>query len=340
MLPDHCHRRIDIDSTTALSRSTETAALLASGVLSEAGAARLDEIVRRLTLRLAGCAAGGILLMRRFGRRFGRRDGVECLALDRGPGHLDIEAALANDALQAVRLRADEFSLHTAPDCGTAILARVTNLPSRIPLDETGGHVRGVVEGGAVMAVQPGADDCADGWFLRSDGLAALICGSAGYGAGGCSRSSSALARRIETVVSATVSGIPAPMVIAAVRQSCGAGLLANVAALRLTGSTVDYTALGGIPGAVVRESGLTSLSARWAMIGYNPHVPGCVHLDWGPGDHVVLSSEGCGRLPGLFIKRQLHKVDPTLAAAVLMRDGEVPPGDHTVMVLRNIGGH
>lgn len=332
MLPDHCHRRIDIDSTAALYRSTETAALLASGVLSEAGAARLDEIVGRLAHRLAGYAAGGILLL----RRFGRRDGVECLALDRGPGHRNIDAALADEALRAVRLLADEFSLHTAPDCGTAILARVAGSPSRTQIDPAVSLGRGVVEGGAVMTARPGAEGCSDGWFLRPDGLAALICGSDD---GGGSRSSAALARRIETVVSATVSGIPAPMVIAAVRQSCGAGLVANVAALRLTGSTVDYTALGSIPGAVVRDSGLTSLSARWAMIGYNPHVPGCVHLDWRPGDHVVLSSEGCGRLPGLFIKRQLHKVDPTLAAAVLMRDGEVPPGDHTVMVLRNIGG-
>lgn len=332
MLPDHCHRRIDILSTAALSRSTEMAASLASGILSAADAARFDAIVRRLVVRLAGRDGGGTILM----RRFGRHDGVECIALDRGPGFADSDAALAEggaDGLAEIRRLSDEFALHSDADCGTAVLLRVAG-PGR---DRPSCRGLRVVEGGAVMSVPPGVGDCAAGWLVRPDGLAALIGGNAGLQSDPAR--SAAQARRIETVVSATVSGIPTAMVIGAVRQACGAGPEINVAALRLTGDAVDYTALGSVPAAVVRGQGVTSLSARWAMIGYNPHVPGCVHLDWAPGDHVVLSSEGCGRLPGLFIRRRLHDTDPTLAAAVLMRDGEIPPGDHTVMVLRNVSG-
>ncbi|CAO3399578.1 hypothetical protein [Azospirillum palustre] len=161
-----------------------------------------------------------------------------------------------------------------------------------------------------------------------------------------------AVVRQMEAVVAATVPGLPAPVVVNAIRRDLKGrpelGLSHDrtltrigqsaVAVLRFDAGAVDYTALGTLAGAVVRRQEITALGARWAMIGFNPLAPASVHLRWAPGEHVVLYTGGCARLPALFIHRDLHGVEPTLAALVLLRDGAVSDDDHTVLVLRNCG--
>lgn len=326
MLPDHCHRRIDVATDADIVAARGIASALSAGTLEAAEAGRFDALVAALGGHLSGRLGGGTLLL----RRWGRREGMECLAYDRDAAGDMVES----DSLRTVRARADRFAVHRTPGIGTAMLARV--LRPGCSDDPVPGTVAMV---GAVMVAKPDAERCGDGWFFRASGPSskdapsgvALVVDGVADNDGAAER-----ARRIEAVVGATAAGLSPQMVIGAIRRDFDMMVDATAAVLRIDGRAVDYTALGTVAGAVVRRTDITSLAARWAMVGYNPVVPACVHLLWKPGDHVVLHSDGCARLPVLFIERDLHEVDPTLAAVVLLRDGTAWDDDQTIVVLRN----
>ncbi|PWC83407.1 hypothetical protein TSH100_20545 [Azospirillum sp. TSH100] len=381
MFPDHGHRRIAVASPDDIATARRIAAERADGVLPSDEAARLD----RLVMAVAGYALGrpdGTVLIARM--RSGA--GVECLAYDRDPATVCLPPPLAANAglpaldaaLEAVRGQADRFHIHATPGIGTALLTRVLR-----PGADDAPAADALAQAGAVMVERSGGEAARGGpfidhWFVscapaRSGdgpcGIALMVDGDTITEAGsatavsvedagkgqGCPPQSltmmtPAVVGQMEAVVAATVPGLPAPVVVNAIRRDLKGrpelGLSQDraltrigrsaVAVLRFDADAVDYTALGTLAGAVVRRQEITALGARWAMIGFNPLAPASVHLRWGPGEHVVLYSGGCARLPALFIHRDLHGVEPTLAALVLLRDGAVSDDDHTVLVLRN----
>ncbi|AWU94611.1 hypothetical protein [Azospirillum ramasamyi] len=366
MFPDHGHRRISVASSDDIATVRRIAAERADGVLAAEEAARLD----RLVTALCGYALNrpdGTLLIARM--RSGA--GVECLAYDRDPATAEPppdsppDSAQGLDAdLEAARRMADRFHIHATPGVGSALLVRVLR-----PGADDSPPADAMVGAGAVMVERQGDGTVRrapfiDHWFVRYSpargadgpcGIALMIDGETGPDdqvapAGPFTRMTPEVIAQVGTVVAATVPDLPAPVVVNAIRRDLRIrpelGLSHDpvlkqigrsaLAILRFDGKAVDYTALGTLAGAVVRPQEMVALGARWAMVGFNPLAPASVHLLWGPGDHVVLYTSGCARLPGLFIHRDLHKVDPTLAALVLLRDGAVRDDDHTILVLRN----
>ncbi len=338
MLPTHCHRRVDVATVDDIAMVRDWAMALADTWLPAADRNRLDRALSAMVAPSGHAPKDLTVLLRGL-----PPDGVECLAFDR-----DSTEHAASDPILS----------HHTPGVGNARLARVWASGRAPAIRPT------LVEAGSVMTARPGGDRCGDGWFFRCDGadhgVALLIDGQPikeppikeqpikGQPIKG-PPTDDARARRIEAVVAATTPGLSPQMVIGAIRRDLAAlpgnspvanattDAAADAAAIvRLSGDAVDYTALGTVAGAVIRNRTVTSLAARWAMVGYNPQIPACVHLQWGTGDHVILHSDGCSRLPVLFVERGLHRLDPTLAAAVLLRDGAVGDDDRTIMVLRN----
>jgi hypothetical protein len=381
MFPDHGHRRIAVASPGDIATVRRIAAERANGVLPADEAARLDRVVTAVAGYVLGRPDGTVLIAR---MRSGA--GVECLAYDRDPATACLpvsstpEAAPPglDDELEALRVQADRFHIHATPGIGSALLARVLR-----PGADDAPPADALAETGAVMVERSGGEPARGGpfidhWFVNCAparggdgpcGIALMVDGDTAGDAGsadaepgadvgkgqGCPPQSPtvmtpAVVRQLEAVVAATVPGLPAPVVVNAIRRDLKGrpelGLSQDqaltrigrsaVAVLRFDADAVDYTALGTLAGAVVRRQEITALGARWAMIGFNPLAPASVHLRWGPGEHVVLYTGGCARLPALFIHRDLHGVEPTLAALVLLRDGAVNDDDHTVLVLRN----
>ncbi|WP_298376309.1 hypothetical protein [Azospirillum sp.] len=322
MVPPHCHHRLDVATATDIEAARRLAMTLAGDRLHDADRDRLDAVVSALSERASQLPDGATLLMREW-----RRAGVECISLDRHPPPNAPQDDSGADALATVDAQADLFASHVTPGIGSAHLARVWRAG--------GGNApnpRAAVDVGAVMVARSGADSCGDGWFFRCDnaehGVALVVDGLPG---------ADAIARRTEAVVAATTPGLSPQMVVGAIRRDVADARTGTVAVLRISDEAVDYTALGAVAGAVIRDRKVTSLAARWTMVGYNPQIPACVHLVWAAGDHVILHSDGCARLPILFIEHGLHKVEPTLAAAVLLRDGAAQDDDQTILILRNI---
>ncbi|MBK1837594.1 hypothetical protein JHL17_09225 [Azospirillum sp. YIM B02556] len=386
MFPDHGHRRIAVASPDDIATARRIAAEQAEGVLAADEASRLDRLVTAAADHALGRPSGTLLIAR---MRSGAGIECLAYDRDPATAELPVSSAEdaprgLSAALDAVRTQADRFHIHATPGIGSALLARVLRLGADdAPPDDA------LAQAGAVMVERSGGKAARGGPFLdhwsvtcaparNGDGpcgIALMIDGDtaadavdavSGVGSGadfaedggkGDGHSPASLTmmtpevvRQVEAVVGATVPGLPAPVVVNAIRRDLKGrpelGLshdrtLARigrsaVAVLRFDADAVDYTALGTLAGAVVRPQEITALGARWAMVGFNPLAPASVHLRWGPGEHVVLYTGGCARLPALFIHRRLHEVEPTLAALVLLRDGVVRDDDHTILVLRN----
>lgn len=389
MFPDHGHRRIAVASPDDIATARRIAAERADGVLPVDEAARLDRLVTMVADHALGRPDGTILIARmRSGAgveclAYDRDPATAALTPSTPDGGLPALDAV----LESVRGEADRFHVHATPGIGLALLARVLR-----PGADDAPPADALAQAGAVTVERSGGDAARGGpfidhWFVScapargSDGpcgIALMVDGDTAADAGpaeppvktdaGSSAEEGkgqgatqippptmmtpAVLRQMEAVVAATVPGLPAPVVVNAIRRDLKGrpelGLSHDrtltrigrsaAAVLRFDAGAVDYTALGTLAGAVVRRQEITALGARWAMIGFNPLAPASVHLRWAAGEHVVLYTGGCARLPALFIHRDLHRVEPTLAALVLLRDGAVSDDDHTVLVLRNCG--
>ncbi|KAA0680754.1 ATP-binding protein [Roseomonas genomospecies 6] len=340
MLPLHCHRRLRIDAPSALTLARGVAAdLAAAQALGEDAAARLALVVSELGSNLLNHTPdGGSLLLRPLTAWDGGRAGVECLALDHGPGIADLGRAIAGPArppgsapagglgygLGAVRRLADRFDIHTLPGVGTAVLARVL---ARVPEEEDGAPAP---FGGATMLAMAGSDWCGDGWLMRRDGLVLAVDGL-GHG-----EAAAAAARRAEAETKAAPPDADPGAVLTALHHALRDTRGAVATVLRLEGERIGYAGVGNIAATLIRQGAGTALSGRWGVVGYNATPPPTVWIPWQAGDHVVLHSDGCSRLASLFLDRRLLHTHPALAAAVLMRDGCPRVDDQMVMVLRH----
>lgn len=348
MLPVHCHRRIHVatqaDLTTARGALADLTATLGG---DEETVGRIRLVVSELATNLIRHAGDGVLLLRGLhaiglpgggeSPPDGRPAGFECLSLDKGPGIADIGGALADRNAQepvpggslgyglgAVRRLADRFDIHSVSGIGTAVLAQVYPRRGHTPRPPPGPFAWG-----AAMVPMAGCDACGDGWTVRPDGLVLVVDGL-GHG-----EAASVAARRAEAIFAASPSDAPQDILLAlheALRGTRGAvGCV-----LKLNRNEVEFSCIGNITATVLSRAGATSLGGRWGVIGYNAVPPPPIRAPWGPGDQIVLHSDGCSHLADLVAARHLRHVDPALAAGVLLRDGICRVDDQTVLVLTN----
>lgn len=342
MLPAHCHTRLRIDDPSALTLARGLAADLATAQeLEDAAAARLALVVSELGSNLLHhTPEGGSLLLRPLTARDGDTPGVECLALDHGPGIADVGRAIAGPShppgtvpagglgygLGAVRRLADLFDIHTQPDVGTAILARIAAGGTGNPA----GNPPPPAFRGAMMLAMGGGDWCGDGWLVRGDGLVLAVDGL-GHG-----EAAAVAARQAEAVAAAAPPGADPGAVLASLHGALRTTRGAVAMVLRLEAERIGYAGVGNIAAGLIQRGSVTALNGRWGVVGYNAAPPPTAWIPWQAGNHVILHSDGCSRLPGLFTERRLLHTHPALAAAVLMRDGCGRVDDQMVMVLRH----
>jgi len=110
--------------------------------------------------------------------------GVELLALDKGPGMVDVARCMIDgfstaggpgNALGAVARVSDRHAVYSRPGIGTAVMARFLTMratPSLAP------------EIGVVIDTYPGESVCGDGWIIGNSGTGPtlLLVDGSGHG--------------------------------------------------------------------------------------------------------------------------------------------------------------
>ena len=255
--------RVPVSDPTQVGDARRQVARLAGGFgLAEPFLGRLALVVTELGANLVKHTAEGGEVLARPLQRSGVL-GMEILALDRGRGIDSVGAALrdgfstagsSGTGLGAVRRQADLFELHSAPERGTAVLARLWT--TRTPPPSADG-----AEVGVVSVSRPGESVCGDGWALAGAGdvLSILVVDGLGHGPGAAEAAGEAIRvfrTQAQQEPEATMRALHE-----ALRPTRGAA--AALARVEPGAGRLRYVGVGNIAGTVHADGSRSLLSAN-----------------------------------------------------------------------------
>jgi anti-sigma regulatory factor (Ser/Thr protein kinase) len=278
-------------------------------------------------------AAGGEVLINALTPPAGP-GAVELLAIDRGPGIANPAAALEDGyttagslgvGLGAIRRQSSHFEIHSIPDRGTVILARVIadNVHVAAPKFDVG----------VVSVAKDGEEVSGDGWALCEvpSGIQLLVVDGLGHGLLASDAATMAVKTFRNTAGRAPVDVVR--LLHPALRSTRGATI--GVATVDTQAGVVTYAGVGNIAAAIVTPDRCRWLVSLNGTVGREPVQFRQFETAWDPKALLIAHSDGLAtrwrldQVPGLAAK------DPTLIAAVLFRDFARQLDDVTVVVAK-----
>lgn len=262
--------------------------------------------------------------------------GVDVLALDNGPGILDLNASLVDGVsttgtsgtgLGALRRLSDEFDVYTRPGGGTAFFMRIWR---DVPAPEPCG-----VEIGALWTPMAGEDECGDGWAVRCDARGATLLAADGLGHGPEAARAAAAAIRALEARKGVGAGELMQAAHDALRPTRGAALA--TARIDFDAGELRFAGVGNIAGCVI-DGSRRALVSHNGIVGHNMRKVQEFALPFPPGALCIMHSDGIqtqwdlDKYPGLIGR------SPVLVAAILMRDFIRRRDDAMVLVVRRHG--
>lgn len=298
----------------------------------ESGRGKVALVVTEIATNLIKHARGGELILQAFGPATAP-DGLEALAIDRGPGMADVARCLADGfstagspgtGLGAIARLAGLFEVFSQPESGTVLLGRLwPNSPPR----------PGGLEVAAICLPYPGESDSGDAWALVEAPGRHVLMVADGLGHG--PQAAEAARAALETFLVLAPSG-PAEVIRAAhaaLRSTRGAAMA--IAALDPGLRTLRFAGVGNISGAILvpGEGRVTSLVSHNGTVGHEMRTVQEFVYPWPERAVLVLHSDGLStqwrpdRYPGLLTQH------PGIVAGVLYRDFKRGRDDVTVLV-------
>lgn len=305
-----------------------------SARFDEALSARLAIITAEITSNLLKhTATGGEILINVMTPSVGP-GGVELLAVDRGPGMAKPAAALEDRysttgslgiGMGAIRRQSSYFEIHSIPERGTAVLARVS----------ADGRRAGVpgFDLGVVAIPKDGEEVSGDSWavFELPDGIQIMVVDGLGHGLLASEAAALAVKAFRKTAGRAPVDVLRA--LHPPLRSSRGATV--GVASIDTRARVVTFGGIGNIAAAVHGPGSPRRLVSLNGTAGRDPVNYRQYDAEWNATALLIMHSDGLmtrwrlDYLPGLATK------DPSLIAAVLFRDYARELDDVTIVVAR-----
>jgi anti-sigma regulatory factor (Ser/Thr protein kinase) len=265
------------------------------------------------------------------------QQGLEVVALDRGPGIANLDLAQRDGfstggslgaGLGTMGRLSSLFDIYSIEGGGTALLARIAGAkPSQ------GARPPGY-EFGARSTPKAGQVVCGDAWSVRSvhGKLGIALLDGLGHGP----LASEAAGRAVGIFQDGAGDDTPAD-VLRRAHEGLKAtrGAVMAVALFDPSTASVSFAGVGNIVGIVVSGEVTQHLLSTDGTVGYNMRLVRESTLDWKPGSVLIASTDGLStrwnlnRHPGLM---QRH---PSLIASVLHRDFARDTDDATVVVVK-----
>jgi anti-sigma regulatory factor (Ser/Thr protein kinase) len=283
-------------------------------------------VTTELANNLLRHAGGGEVLVRRLN---GDPDGVEVIALDRGPGIADVARALQDGhssrgsqgtGMGAIRRLSSLFELFTGPG-GTAVLARFWP-----------GAPAAELEHGAVSLPMPGETECGDAWSLEraGDAVRLLVVDGLGHGP----QAHEAARAVCDSVGPARSAGPAAALEDAHLAARPTRGAAAALLEVQSGSAEVRFAGVGNVSG-LAAGVGSQSLVSINGTLGQGVVKPREFSYKVSPGALLILSSDGLATRWSLDAYPGLAARHPGLVAAVLYRDFWRKRDDVTVLAAR-----
>jgi anti-sigma regulatory factor (Ser/Thr protein kinase) len=299
---------------------------------TETGIGRVGIVVTELAGNLLKHAGTGHLLIGGYEDETGH--GVECLALDNGPGMANVSACLedgystsgtSGNGLGAVSRQSAVLDIYSQPGQGTAILSRIcaSRTNKSPPMSRWG----------VVSAPYPGETVCGDGYrvALAGDGFSAMVVDGLGHGIYAAEASNAAV-QTFNRLADAPPAEIAQDM-HAELRKTRGAAVA--IVAYRRQDQAVRFVGIGNVAGSIIGRGETRRAVSHNGTIGHIARKFQTFDYPADPPFLVVLASDGLSTGWNIEAYPGLRARHPTLIAGVLYRDFRRKQDDVTILVIR-----
>lgn len=298
---------------------------------------KIGIVATELATNLVRHAARGELHINRFFDDRTQSFVVEMIASDTGPGMPDVEQCMqdgfstggtAGQGLGAIRRLSSEFDVHSTPDVGTIVFARVAAAAAPPHARQNSGAVWG-----AVSIAAPGEPVCGDSWraILTDDQLSIVVVDGLGHGV---------LAAEAAGIACNTFESNPTAPPDALLHSMHKAltgsrGAAAAIASINTRRNVLTYAGVGNIAGSLVAPDSSRGLLSHNGIVGSQMRKVQAFEYEWPAQGVLLMCSDGLQsrwnlqRYPGLIRKH------PAVIAATLARDYKRGRDDLTVFVAR-----
>jgi anti-sigma regulatory factor (Ser/Thr protein kinase) len=333
--------RIDVTDETSVGDVRRRCAELTAGAgFDEVAAGRVSLIATEITGNLVRHATAGRHVIVRMTESRGRL-ALELLGVDSGPGMQNAAQALRDGyststtpgtGLGAARRLADEFHLHSQPDAGTVVLARVLapavhNGSAAGPAGTDGTPLRVA----ALTLPKRGEEACGDAWAHVQRGERDWILVADGLGHGPDAAVASGTAVRAFERAAGRPPAEQLRVLHDALQPTRGAAVA--IAEIRRDSGTVVYAGIGNIASAVVWPGGAANMVSHDGIVGHMAAHFREFQYAWPEGAVLVMHSDGLSQRWDLERYPGILRRDPALIAAVLLRDAGRGRDDTAVVV-------
>ena len=300
---------------------------------NEKDAGRVAIVATELATNLVKHAGGGEIVISSFDDAEGK--GLELLALDKGPGIVDLNKALADGhttsgtagtGLGAIRRSADVFAVSSRGGRGTAVLAR---LKSEGQAAAEGGYL---IAG--LCAPYPGETVCGDGWAISASAatIAVLMADGSGHGP----EAHKAALRAIEIFRRQTDRGVE--HVAQAIDRALAAtrGAAVAVAEIDPASGQVNFVGIGNISAALIDQGSVRRMISNNGTAGHIAPRIRAFQYPFRNETTVIMHSDGLTPRWDLNDYPGLIAAHPSLIAGILYRDFRRGRDDASIVVVRS----
>jgi anti-sigma regulatory factor (Ser/Thr protein kinase) len=302
-------------------RHAELAAVRAG--FDQTGVGRAAIVVTELATNLLKHAGGGEIVL-------DTAEGLQILALDKGPGMSDVEACLADgystggtrgEGLGAIRRQSQAFEVYSRPGLGTAVLTRLT--ADREPAPPKAWA--------SICLPYPGETLSGDGWRVRNDDGVATLMTVDGLGHGIFAHEASLAALNAFDKYGLKPLTEVLDYIHGALRATRGAA----VSIARVHPGRVEFAGVGNVGGVMSVAGASRKMISHNGTLGHVAKRMQAFDYPAAGSPVVVLYSDGLGSSWQLEKYPGLTACDPALIAGVLYRDFNRGRDDVTVLALR-----
>lgn len=328
---------LEIRDSSDVAEARRLATRVASGAdFSEVEAGNIALVATELATNLLKHANHGRIIVRVLQQS--KKAGLELIALDQGPGISDLAQSMRDGystagspgtGLGAVNRLASEFDIHSLPDKGTAVLARLW-------FDRTSQPANPEIEFGIVCLPMPGQEVSGDDWRVESLAGKSICTLADGLGHG----ADAAIAARaaVETALKYRDKA-PAEIVErahGALRSTRGAALA--VGEIDPAKKLLRFCGVGNIVAIILTNGGIRHLVSYNGIVGHEARKIAEFTYPWSPDSLLIMHSDGLGTRWDLRTYPALMQRHPALVAGVLFRDFWRGRDDVTVLAARENG--
>jgi anti-sigma regulatory factor (Ser/Thr protein kinase) len=335
-LPDIC---VVIKEQTDSAAARRAAVSLAAQLgFDETSAGKVALVATETSRNLLKHAGGGQIILRPIGDV--EVNGVEILALDKGPGMENITrcfedgystSGTAGNGLGAVARLSQSVDIYSQRGAGTALVSRLWKQNRTVRPS----HASRFRVGGLCLAV-PGESKSGDAWMSHEDsrGLRVVMADGLGHGPDANVAAVTAIRTASEQLQA------PAPLLLerihGALRPTRGAAVA--VAQVDAAARVIRFAGVGNIGGAVVPASGaVRRLVSHPGTAGHQVHRLHEFTYPWDSNSLLVMHSDGLLSRWSLDAYPGLMRRDPSVIAGVLYRDYLRTKDDVSVVVVQEV---